>query len=220
VAPPALRLLLTDVPRYRAYYKKILGSMTFVNMPGMLFLFIYAREIVMFLLGDKWTGSIVIFQIFALAGFIRPAISTAGFIMISCGLTRRYLFIGVLNSLFIIAGIIIGLHWGLIGIALGTVLANYIFFLPVAYLAFRNTPVSVGLFVTSILPSFLCSVAMGLVTVGFSSLKLIHNSDAALIVSFVVASIAYLLAWALIPGGKAKLAELYTDFSSVFRSRA
>jgi hypothetical protein len=140
--------------------------------------------------------------------------------MISCGLTRRYLFIGVLNSLFIILGIVVGLHWGLIGVALGTVLANYIFFLPVAYVAFRNTPVSVGLFVTAIFPSFLCSVTMGLVAKGFSSLNLIHNSNAALAASFVVASTSYLLVWALIPGGKAKLRELYTDFSSVFRARA
>jgi PST family polysaccharide transporter len=189
-------------------------------MPGMLFLFLFGREIVLIFLGEKWTGSIVIFQIFALAGFIRPAISTAGFVMISCGMTRKYLILGVVNSLIIILGIIVGVHWGLVGIALGTVIANYVFFLPVAYLAFRDTPISVGLFLTSILPSVICSLVMGLTTTSFSSLHLIQNSFLAFVASGVVAVASYLAAWMVIPGGKGKVRELYTEVTSAIGKAA
>jgi PST family polysaccharide transporter len=216
VAPPALRMLQEETVRYREYYKKILSSLTFVNMPMMVFLFMYAQEIILMLLGSKWNGAVFFFKAFAVAGFIRPAIGTAGFVMITCGKTRRYLFVGLINSLSIIIGIAIGLIWGAEGVASGHVIANYALFLPVAYIAFRNTPVTVSLFVTSILPSVLCSIVMGLVLQVFCLLFPINNEIYAIIVALPIAGVSYLLAWMTLPRGKARLTEMFSDFSSMF----
>ncbi len=46
VAQPALRVLGDDLVRYREYYRKILGSLTFATMPMMVYLFVHASELI------------------------------------------------------------------------------------------------------------------------------------------------------------------------------
>ena len=220
VAQPALRVLQDDAQRYREYYRKIVKSLTFANMPLMVFLFVDAQEIISLLLGAKWMKAIVFFKIFALAGFIRPSIGTSGFVMITCGKTRRYLYVGIINSLSIIVGIGVGLIWGAEGVALGHVIANYILFIPVAYIAFKDTPISVGLFLSSIFPAVICSLAMGIVLTIYSSLHLFHSNLAAIAVSVPIATASYLAVWVVMPDGKARLTGMYSDFSSMFRASA
>jgi PST family polysaccharide transporter len=213
-------MLQEDARRYREYYRKILSSLSFVNMPMMVFLYIYAQEIVLFLLGDKWKGAIFFFKVFAIAGFIRPAIGTSGFVMITCGKTRRYLFVGIVNSVSIIIGIAIGLIWGAEGVASGHVIANYALTLPVAYIAFRDTPATIGLFLASILPSVICSLAMGLSLKLFSFVYPIHNGVYAVGLALPIAIATYLMAWIAMPQGISKLKEMFSDFTSMFGAPA
>jgi len=217
VAQPALSVLQHDAVRYRRYYKKILNALSFINMPMMVYLFLFAKEIILLVLGEKWIEAVVIFKIFALAGFIRPLLSTTGFVMITCGQSRKYLYLGLANSLAIILAMAIGLKWGVVGVAAGHVLENYIVLLPVLYLAFRDTPISVGLFLTTILPSVICSLLMGVVLVVFSSINPAHTSFTALAVSLPIAVIVYLTAWMLMPEGNHRLKDIYLDFVFMFK---
>lgn len=217
VAQPALSVLQHDAERYRRYYKKILKSLSFVNMPVMVFLFLYAKEIILLVLGEKWIEAVVIFKIFALAGLIRPVVSTTGFVMITHGYTRRYLFLGLANSAAIILAMAIGLKWGAVGVAAGHVLENYLVFLPVVYLAFRDTPVSVGLFLSSILPAVICSLLMGAALVAFSFVNPAQSSFSVIAVSLPVGFIVYLAAWMLMPEGSLRLREFFSDIFMMFK---
>ena len=219
VAQPAFRVLLDDAPRYRAYYRKILQSLSFISMPCMVFLYICAPDIIRIVLGEKWLGAVPIFRIFTVAGFIRPVISTVGPIMITCGKTERYLWLGFWNSVGIVAGIVAGLRWGAQGVAVGHVLANYLYFLPVAYVAFRNTPVDVRLFLGSISPSIVCSLVMGLLLAVFTSRYPIGNSYSAVVAYFSIATVVYLASWFAIPRGKGSLTEMFLDFVSMFKAK-
>jgi PST family polysaccharide transporter len=219
VAQPGLRVLVDEPARYRAYYRKILKSLSFISMPCMVILYVCAPNIIRIVLGEKWLGAVSIFRIFAVAGFIRPVISTVGPIMITCGKTSRYLRVGLANSVGIIFGIVAGLKWGAQGLAVGHVLANYIYFLPVAYIAFRNTPVSVRLFLTSIFPSIVCSLVMGLLLTMVTSHYPIANSYIAIMVYFLTAAVVYVICWFAIPRGKDNLKEMYLDVVSMFKPR-
>jgi len=181
---------------------------------------VHAKELILMLLGEKWAGAVVYFKIFALAGFIRPAIGTTGFVMITSGITRRYLFLGVINSLSIIVGIAVGFFWGAVGVGLGHMLANYVLFLPAAYIAFKGTPINVKLFLYSILPSVICSLGMGLALSFFASLYPIQNNFLAVVASLPVAAVSYLALWLVMPQGKAKLTGMFVDFTSTFRKSA
>jgi len=220
VAQPGLRVLLDDTVRYKTYYAKLVKLVSFVSMPCMVLLYVCAPDIIRVVLGEKWLGAVPIFRIFAVAGFIRPVISTVGPIMITSGKTRRYLWVGLLNSAGIIVGIVAGLQWGAQGVAAGHVLANYIYFLPMAYLAFRNTPVDLRLFLRSISPAIVCSLMMGLLLALFTARYPIANSYSAIIASFSIAAVAYVVGWSAIPSGKGSLTEMYLDFVSMFKAKA
>jgi hypothetical protein len=138
--------------------------------------------------------------------------------MITCRKTRRNLAIGVVNSLAIIVGILLGFYFaGAVGIGAGHVLVNYLLFLPVAYFALRGTPISLGLFLSCITPPLVCSLSMGLVLTLFSYLNPIHNSLYFLAVSAVLGAVVYLASWMLMPQGKAKLTEMFADVLSLVR---
>ena len=219
VAQPALRVLLDDAPRYRAYYAKLLKLVSFISMPCMVVLYICAPDIIRIVLGERWLGAVSIFRVFAVAGFIRPVISTVGPIMITSGRTRRYLSVGLLNSAGIIVGIVTGLQWGAQGVAIGHVLANYVCFLPMAYLALRGTAVDLGLFLRSIAPAIVCSLMMGLLLTLFTSRYPIANSYSAIIASVSIATVAYVIGWSALPSGRSSLSEMYWDFVSMFKAK-
>lgn len=219
VAQSALSVLQNDAIRYRQYYKKVVTLIGFVSMPLAVFLFIHSRHIILLLLGEKWIKADEIFKIYSLAAFIRPVVSTTGLIMITCGNTKRYFFLGLANSMVIIIAIVIGLKWGAVGVAIGHVLANYIFFLPVLIIAFRNTPISVKLFISSTLPSVISSLLMGGILLLFSNTFPIQNSFYAITGSLPIAAAAYIVVWMLIPGGKLRIKEIITDFGVMFKKR-
>jgi len=58
---------------------------------------------------------------------------------------------------------------------------------------------------------------MGLVLTLFSFLNPIHSSFYSLAVSFALGFVVYLASWMLMPQGKAKLTEMFSDFLSMVR---
>ncbi len=140
--------------------------------------------------------------------------------MITCGITRRYLFLGVINSLSIVVGISVGYFWGAVGVALGHVLANYVLFVPAAHIAFKDTPISVGFFLTSLVPAMTCSLGMGVALAVFARLVPFHDNFTTVAASLPVAAISYLALWLLMPQGKARLTSMLLDFTSTFRRKS
>jgi PST family polysaccharide transporter len=186
-------------------------------MPLAVLLFVHAKDVILLVLGKKWIEAVVIFRIFAFAVFIRPALSTTGLVMIACGKSKRYLFLGLANSMMIIISIIIGLKWGGAGVAAGHVIENYIVALPVVYFALRGTPISLELFFRSILPSVISSLLMGGVLSIFHSTMKIGNSLTAIGASLSIGIVVYLAAWTMMPRGILILKELFADFVFVFK---
>jgi PST family polysaccharide transporter len=219
VAEPALSLLQDDPVRYRQYYKKILLLLSIVTMPLVVFLFIYSRHIILLVLGERWMQAAEIFRILAISAFILPVAGTTGFVMITCGKTKRFFILGLTSSVIFIVGMSIGVRWGVVGIAVANVLSTYIYFVPLIFLSFRQTPVSAGLFFRSILPSVICSMLMGIVLFLFSNIISIQSSFNAIVSSVPIALIAYFLAWILLPRGRLRLKEIFSDFLFTFKKR-
>lgn len=89
VAEPALSRLQADPVTYRRYYLRIVGTLALLSMPLVAFLGVMADDIVLVVLGPQWTAATEFFRIFALAVFIRPVMSTTGFVMVTQGKARR-----------------------------------------------------------------------------------------------------------------------------------
>lgn len=141
VAFPAMSRLQNEPEALRSYYLRITSLLAFTAMPLTAFLFVASKPIIALALGAKWFGVIPIFSYLALAAFIQPAAGFAGSLLLSLGQSDRYFRCGLFNAAAMSLGIVIGVHWGPTGVALGYAIANYVVLYPWLRWAFRDTPV-------------------------------------------------------------------------------
>jgi O-antigen/teichoic acid export membrane protein len=217
VAEPALSMLQDDDEKYKSYYRKIIQLLSFLSVPLMCFIFISSKDIILLLLGNQWLDAVEIFRILVLAYFVRPLISTTGFVMITRGQTKKYFLVGLFSSILLIIGISIGVSWGAVGVAYGILCSRVIFYYPLLSYSFKDTPISIGLFLKAIFPSFIPSLGMAVVLFYFTNNIWLGNSFFQLSVAFPIGVIIYLLIWIIIPGGLERLKENTSDFLHTFK---
>ena len=202
---------------YRSYYLRTLSVVSFVTVPIALFLAIFAEEVVLVVLGKHWTSATALVRILAIAAAVRPATGTAGFVMVTCGFSRRYLLWGVFNSLGLACLILIGMNAGLNGVAFAHVVASVLVLAPSLYWGFKGTPVRVADFMSAIQRP---AVASLLTCAGLWVTKQAVSDQGALFVLLIGLTIgvpAYLGAWLVLPGGRDELTRTIGSLNSLFR---
>ena len=217
VAFPALSAFQNDHKKYREYFEKMVELMTFIYMPLVVYLGIYSENIIRLILGEKWIDAVAIFRILAFASFIGPVSSICDLVTQTCGLSRRYLLWGTVNSIYMVSSFAIGVHWGAIGVAVAYTIGRYIIFYPSIWYRLRDTPVSVSLFFRSIYPSMLSSILMGLALLLMSKYFAFESNIAELSVSFFASAVIYLGLWLSLPLGRKKLLEYWSYPKFLFK---
>ncbi|OHB73464.1 MAG: hypothetical protein A2W17_06010, partial [Planctomycetes bacterium RBG_16_41_13] len=205
VAFPALSAFQNDRGKYREYFEKMVELMTFIYMPLVVYLGIYSETIIRLVLGEKWIDAAAIFRILAFASFIIPVSSICDLVVKTCGLTRRYLLWGTVNSIYTVSLFAIGVHWGAVGVAAAYTIGRYIIFYPSIWYRLRGTPISVSSFFQSIYPSMFSSILTGLALLMMSKFVAFESIIAEIIVSSLVSVVLYLGFWWSRPLGRKKL---------------
>lgn len=211
VAVPALSILQGDAEKYRNCYKKILTTLSFITMPVILFWVVHSYDIVLIVLGEKWVASADILRILAISAYIKPASTTTGYVLITCGMSKKYFELGVASGVILLISVSIGVFWGALGVAYGHLGAAFVLLFVQLRYSFSGTPVSVTTFYEAIRRPMLSSLAMMIVLICINNLMAINNSALNLIKSLPAAALAYLLAWMCFRGGKEALKELIYD---------
>ncbi len=188
-------------------------------MPLAAFLAIYADDIVLVVLGAQWEEAIPFFRILALAAFIRPAASTPGFVMVTCGKTRRYLRWGLFSTMVLVVFLAIGTRWGPTGVAFAQVATTYLLLIPRLYWGFKDTPVRISDFASSVKKPLITSLIMAAVLLVLREEVLILLPLRGLELGAVVALASYVGLWMFIPGGRLELNQIRVNFLSVFPRR-
>ena len=155
---PAMSRLQSQPAAYRNYYRRIASMLALSSMPFTAFLFLASKPIIQIALGSQWTGVIPIFAILATVAFVQPVITLWGMVLMSRGMGRRYLHIGIFNTACSAAGFLAGLHWGPVGVAAGYAVATYLTAYPVLAWTFRGTPLCFQDFLSSILRPLTASI--------------------------------------------------------------
>lgn len=155
VAMPTLSALNKEPERYIKYYQRLLDILATMTIPLTLYCVIEADFLIRLVLGTQWLGAVPVFMILAIAGIIQPVASTRGLVLLSFGFSDRYLYWGMANAIITIIAIIAGLPFGITGIATGYVIANYVILIPSLFYCFHKTPVTVALFMKTLVAPFL-----------------------------------------------------------------
>jgi PST family polysaccharide transporter len=219
VAEATLSRLQDQPAEYRRYYVRIVGALSALTMPLCAFLAVFADPIVSVVLGNQWHDAAPYFQLLAIAVMLRPAASTAGFVQVTCGKSKRYFAWGLLSATALIACVGAGTLWGPIGVAVGQIVYTYVFVLPLLAWGLRGTPIRFRDVVGAVARPLAASLAMaGLMLLGFEMLSDSHLL--ALAIGAVLAPPAYLIVWYLLPGGREELRSLFAATASLVTRRA
>lgn len=159
---PSLALVQEDRGRAGRIFLRIIRVISLVTFPLMIGAFVTARPLVLTLLGSRWVGMVPIVQVIWLAGMAESIVGLSGPLYLSLGQAALQLRVQVVVKTLLVTGIVVGLHWGVVGVAVGYTAAMLIG----SYPDLRSAGGLVGLHYADILRSvasvLACAVAMGL----------------------------------------------------------
>lgn len=125
VALPALAKVQNDPASYRRCYLNMLAAILLLTQPGALFALCTCDALVSLVLGAKWIGAVPIFAILA-AGIPAQTVSTtSGWLYISQGRTAELRNWGFAACPVLMLSFVVGLPWGVNGVAVSYVVATY-----------------------------------------------------------------------------------------------
>jgi O-antigen/teichoic acid export membrane protein len=122
---PALSTLQDDLESLKRVYLRANRMIALLTFPLMLGLSMTAEPTIRVLYGDKWQDAAGIVQILCLAGLAQSVYNTSGWILLARGRPDVLFRLGVLSMLVRVAGVFIGMRWGLLGIAWAYVVGGF-----------------------------------------------------------------------------------------------
>ena len=147
VAVPALCRLQDEPVRYRAAYVSMVEKLIICSTPLCLLCVFYSEAIISVLLGPQWTSAAPVLAILALNGLTQPLTNSVGWLFISQDRTDDLLRWGLFSAPVIVASFIVGLPFGLRGIAIAYTCTFALITPILLYVVSRKGPVSLEQFI-------------------------------------------------------------------------
>lgn len=192
---PAFSKLQNDNVRFQKAYLRVIFFISLVSFPIMTGLMASSEPLVNVLFGDKWDGLAILLVILAPSGMLRSIYTTVGSIYMAKGKTDIQLKLGTVNAILTVLGFIIGLQFGINGVAFSYLIVNLIMLYPTLYISWKQIGLSVKEGVKVLMPIFIISVLMGgsVFLSGIAIAGLINNQIIQLIVEVFIGLSLYLL---------------------------
>lgn len=141
VAIPVLSRLQSDPKGFRRYYLKIVQTIGYVCLPGIVVLWVLADEAVLIALGPQWSEAAEIFRIFALFVIIQNLANTTGWVLQAMGRTGRQLKWGAVQAPTFVLACCAGLPWGITGVAWAVTIQGLVMGVVSMLVAYHGSPV-------------------------------------------------------------------------------
>ena len=130
VAFSALSRLQNDPDRCKNYFLKGYSLVLSMTLPITTFCSLFADDIILILLGPKWTGAALIFRLLTPTILIFGMINPFGGLLLATGYQERSLKIALVIAPLVILSYIIGLPFGPKGVALAYSIAMTLWLVP------------------------------------------------------------------------------------------
>jgi O-antigen/teichoic acid export membrane protein len=218
VVVPALSLLQTDRPRFRTYFLKALTCVAAIGMPVVVFLFVFAQEAVMIVLGPQWQESVVLFQLLAPAAFVETFNTVGSWACTPFGKSGRLVRWQIFATSVMALSFLIGVRWGAVGVAAACSVSTVALRLPGLPYLLKDSPISSMDVLRALALPACASMATGAVVLWLrSSLLLPFHGALLMLIAAPLFGALYLTCWFVLPGGRRGLHELLGMFDGVWR---
>jgi PST family polysaccharide transporter len=149
---PALAQVQDDHPRFRRGYLQTSVVIATITFPAMLGLMAVAGPLVEVFLGSKWTPVALLLVILAPVGLVQSIGSTVGSIYTAKGRTALMFRVGLAAAVLVVASFVVGLRWGIVGVATSYAIVSLAIALPVLGIATRLVELPVSTVLKTLAP--------------------------------------------------------------------
>lgn len=143
---PALTELQNQRARLAAAWLRANRVVAAAVAAPMVGLVVIAPDLVEVVLGAKWRPAVRVIQVLAVVG-IAQAVADPGNVLMALDRTRRILAFAILEAACIVVAVLIGLRWGIVGVATGVALVE----IPLRLAYLRLAAVAAGIGLTDVL---------------------------------------------------------------------
>jgi PST family polysaccharide transporter len=119
VALPVLSRLDDQPAKYSAFVARGQVALGYSIVPGLAIVAAAAEPVVQLFLGDRWAEVTPLLRILAFAGAVNLLAYVGYWVFLSRNLTKELLKFTVVTLLARVVCILIGVHWGVVGVAIG-----------------------------------------------------------------------------------------------------
>ncbi len=184
---PALSRLQDEPKQYRRFFLQVLSAILLITIPMVTFLFVSADEIVNIILGSQWSAAITAFRYLAPAAFFSAISFVPGWLFITTGRARAQFRWALLSTPVTVIGFLIGVNWGINGVAASFSITYSAMFVLYIYWATHKSPVSFYDIVQALTVPVLGSLPAGLTAALIGRIL----SESNIIIRFAVCSMAF-----------------------------
>lgn len=157
---PTLSALQDELPRYRAAYLKSTAAIALFTFPIMMGLYIVSEDFVTVVFGEKWLEMVPVLQVLCFVGMFKSVATTVGTIYLSMARTRAMLYISLVGMPLSVAAFVIGLPWGIVGVASGYAVTSLLLLYVYLAIAFRTVHLRFSEFHASLIRPLTASLVM------------------------------------------------------------
>lgn len=157
---PVYSRLQDDDTAFRRYYLKVAETISFVTFPMMLGFAVVAKPFVSVFAGAQWHDVVPLLWVLAPLGMMQSVGTTVGSIYNAKGRTDTQFKWGLFSSIIILFSFIIGLKWGVIGVATAYALTSTAILYPSFAIPFRFIGLGVKSFLGALWKNFLGAALM------------------------------------------------------------
>ncbi len=208
IALSTLSRLQADWNEYRRNYARIATLTASLGMPLIAFLFVAADPAINVILGPQWQASVAIFRALAPAAFADTVLVSFTWVLVSLGQTQRLFRTTLAITALSIAGFVIGLPWGAVGVATAFSLTRMLVALPLWVYACRLSPLQWADVARTLAKPALAALGAA---AGVAVLSPILSPRAGALLDLIRDAVVfgglYLAIWATLPGGRAAMGE-------------
>ena len=114
---PAYSQMQEDNARFRHAYLKVASAISLISFPIMMGLMVVCKPLLLSVFGPQWSPAVILLLILSPVGLIQSVGTTVGAIYQAKGRTDWMLRWGVVTGILVVTAFLIGLGWGIVGVA-------------------------------------------------------------------------------------------------------
>jgi len=129
VAFPSFSVIQDNPEKVRRNYQRTIELAAFISIPFLMLLAFTAEPLIRFLITEKWLASAPYLTILCFAGIFYPVSGIQVNLFKAIGKANAYFFLIIVHKVSIVLSIVIGIHWGIMGLVYAQVITMFIVYM-------------------------------------------------------------------------------------------